>query len=325
MFVDWLLPLVYNDVDKKDSPEDEGVVTVELRELRALQIAACSRVSYKGDAWYVPSQSSKTTYRVRLGAEVSCTCPDFELRQQPCKHVMAARFTADRERGGKARNPADAVPKRPTYPQAWSTYNLAQSIEKHRLQVLLHDLCQGITEPPMPWTGRKPHSAKDSIFAMCLKIYTMLSARRFNCDLQDAHEKGHLSRPIPGMKTPHFFEYAWLTPILEELVVRSSLPLRAVETEFAVDSSGFTASRFTRWYDVKHGVQKEVQDWVKVHICTGVKTNVVTAVVIKDKDAADSPQLPELVDKTAENFTIKEVSADKGYSSVANHEARYCQ
>lgn len=31
--------------------------------------------------------------------------------------------------------------------------------------------------------------------------------------------------------------------------------------------------------------------------------------------------LPGLVKKTANNFTIKEVSGDKGYSSLDNHEA----
>jgi len=53
----------------------------------------------------------------------------------------------------------------------------------------------------------------------------------------------------------------------------------------------------------------------------GVKTNVVTAVQILDRNAADMPLLPELVDKTARNFTLGEVSADKGYSSIANHDA----
>ena len=65
----------------------------------------------------------------------------------------------------------------------------------------------------------------------------------------------------------------------------------------------------------------EKADWVKAHVMCGVKTNVVTAVQILDQHAADGPLLPELVDATARNFYVREVSADKGYSSVANHEA----
>jgi hypothetical protein len=51
------------------------------------------------------------------------------------------------------------------------------------------------------------------------------------------------------------------------------------------------------------------------HLICGVKTNVVTAVEILDKDAGDAPQLPELVKATHKNFTVREVSADKAYTS----------
>ena len=49
---------------------------------------------------------------------------------------------------------------------------------------------------------------------------------------------------------------------------------------------------------------------------TGTKTNIVTAVVIEDKDAADSPQFPKLLEETAKGFTVKEVDADKAYTAV---------
>jgi hypothetical protein len=94
-----------------------------------------------------------------------------------------------------------------------------------------------------------------------------------------------------------------------------------VETDFAIDSSGFGSNRFERWFDAKYGVPRKSCMWVKCHIACGVKTNVVTAVRILDKDAADSPQLPPLVKETAQGFTIGEVSADKAYSGVENFEA----
>ncbi len=45
------------------------------------------------------------------------------------------------------------------------------------------------------------------------------------------------------------------------------------------------------------------------------------AVRILDRDAADGPQFSPLVQETARNFTIGEVSADKAYASLANFEA----
>lgn len=122
-------------------------------------------------------------------------------------------------------------------------------------------------------------------------------------------------------KVNHFLEDPELTPLLRAMSVRSSLPLRAVETEFAVDSSGFSSSKFVRWYDEKYGVERSGHDWVKVHLVCGVKTHVVTAAVIYGRDANDSPLLPELLKTTAENFAVKEMFADKGYLSAANVEA----
>jgi transposase len=40
-----------------------------------------------------------------------------------------------------------------------------------------------------------------------------------------------------------------------------------------------------------------------------------------DKDANDSPLLPGLVNEAIKRFDVKEVSADKAYSSYDNHEA----
>lgn len=87
-----------------------------------------------------------------------------------------------------------------------------------------------------------------------------------------------------------------------------------------MDSSGFSVSRFVRWYDEKYGCERSGHDWVKVHIVCGVNTHVVTAAAIYGRDTGDSPIMPELVDTTKENFTIKEMSADKAYLSVENVE-----
>src|SRR5947207_13068998 len=97
---------------------------------------------------------------------------------------------------------------------------------------------------------------------------------------RDTHAKAYNSH-VPGYNTLFdYLEDAELTPLLHELIRASSLPLKAVETNFAVDSSGFCTSRFTRWFDVKYGAARAQADWVKAHIMTGVLTNVISAVEI---------------------------------------------
>lgn len=297
---------------------------MDLRELKGLEIAARYKITFDGEAWVVPSQSGNGKYKVLLSADGDgCTCEDFQLTGKPCKHVHAARIVRERDHGGKA--PAldtDVVPKKKTYKQDWPSYNLAQAIEKHRFQELLFDLCRGLPAWPerKEKRGRRPHSVRDVVFAAAFKVYSMFSSRRFSCDLADAHEKGYLSKPIPGAKVPAFLENPALTPILQQLIVQSSLPLAAVETTFAPDSTGFSTCRFVRWYDEKYGVTRSGKEWVKAHAMTGVKTNIVTAVVILDKNAGDSPQFPALVNTTAEHFAVKEVPADKAYLSNDNLE-----
>jgi transposase len=297
---------------------------MDMRELKGLEIAARCKVEFKGDAWIVPSQSGQGKYRITLSPEGDrCECDDFQLRQQPCKHIHAARIVRERDGGAKA--PAidtAVVPKRPTYSQDWPAYNLAQSIEKHRFMELLADLCCDLTDPERDAKpGPKPHLTQDAVFAMTYKVYEGFSSRRFASDLRDAHKAGYLSRPIPGPKVCAFLTNPAYAPLLTDLIVRSSLPLRAVETQFAPDSSGFSTGRFVRWYDEKYGVTRSSHDWVKVHLMCGTKTHIVTAVRIEGRDAADCPQFVPLLQTTAEGFKIGEVSADKAYLSVDNVEA----
>jgi transposase len=140
-------------------------------------------------------------------------------------------------------------------------------------------------------------------------------------DLRHAHERGYLSRTVHYNSISKHLELPALTPLLKALIIESSKPLASVEVDFAGDSSGFTTCRFEPWYDHKYGVIRRKHGWVKVHIMTGVKTNIVTAVEIKDKDAQDAPQLPSLVEVTSQNFTMCEVSLDKVYASLDNYAA----
>jgi transposase len=161
---------------------------------------------------------------------------------------------------------------------------------------------------------------RDALFVCLFKVYSTFSARRFASDLREAVRRGHVSREVSCDVVWKYLQKDEVTPILEDLIVRSSLPLRAVELDFAIDSSGFSSSKFEKWLDEKWGVQRSKAEWVKVHLCCGTKTNVVTSVVIGDKNLADCPQFPALTNQTAANFTVREMSADKAYLSADNLE-----
>jgi transposase len=302
---------------------------MDVRQQKAEEIAARAAIT-KGNGYYlVPSQTDGKRHRVVLDSMFpTCSCPDYELREKDCKHILAVRLWLQRQAVDPAtpftpgsREPSPKA-KRPTYPQDWVNYNAAQTNERRHFQGLLHDLCATVPEPPRkPGRGRKPIPMADAVFAAVYKVYSGFSARRFTGELEEAHRRRYVAR------LPHFnsvlnvFDNEAVTPILVDLVRASALPLNEVETKFATDSSGFCTSRFIRWFDVKYGVTREEAEWVKVHIATGVQTNVVTAVEILDKHANDCPQFPALIDATARGFRIAEASADKAYTATANFEA----
>ena len=294
------------------------------REQRGLALAALYRIEQVDGKWLVPSQKGNgTTYEVDPERR-HCDCPDHEQRGVKCKHMFAVEFVQTRERkpdGTETVTRTFKVTERVTYKQDWPNYNRAQTQEKGMFLSILADLCRAIDEPKVKKCGRPSLPLSEVTFACVYKVYGTLSARRFNTDLEEAAERGYIA------KAPHYnvvikhMDDAALASVLKALIVESSRPLAAVETSFAVDSSGFSTSRFVRWFDHKYGKTMEEREWVKAHVACGVKTNVVTAIEILDKDAGDSPQLPALLKTTAQTFKVRELSADAAYSSQANIEA----
>jgi transposase len=161
------------------------------------------------------------------------------------------------------------------------------------------------------------------LFSAAFKVYSTSSARRFMSDLRDAQSKGFITR------APHYnslfrcLESVAVTPIIRDLVTRAAIPLRAVETDFAIDSTGFTSTQLVGlWQEEKYGAHKarREHDWVKVHAVCGVKTNVITAIEATGKNTQDSPYFVQLITNTAEQFNVARVLGDKAYSSYANLE-----
>ena len=298
---------------------------MDARQLKAQVIVGTGKITRGADCYFVPSQSGAERHRVTLeGLFPGCTCPDFELTGQPCKHMLAVRGWLGEQITGC---PADKLPPdtrlpRKNYPRDWPTYNTIQTREKDLFLALLADLCRTVPEPSRKNLRGRPIPLADGIFSACYKVYSGFSARRFTCDLEEARERGHISGRAPHFNSVlNVLDNDAVMPILSELVRKSASPLRQVETQFAVDSSGFSGSRFVKWYDRKYGHVKEEADWVKAHICCGTRTNIIAVAEVLDKNSGDSPQFPGLVQETAKGFRVHEVAADKAYAGVANFDA----
>jgi len=293
------------------------------RQQRGLVIAATSNIQRKGDGWSVPSQSLNGRYTVHLTPEGGrCTCPDFELRRKRCKHLYAVEMVVRRETVTDADGSTtvtETAAVRVTYAQNWPAYNAAQASEKGHFLRLLHDLVAKVPTPEQKGAGRRFLPLSDMLFAAAFKVYSTMSARRFMTDLREAQAAGLIDRAPHYNSLFNVIEREDVTPILHSLIEQSSLPLREVEQDFAVDSTGFGTARFYRYFSEKYGHEQLGRAWVKTHAMVGTKTNIVTAVHISAMHEHDSPQFARLVESTAERFTLREVSADKAYSGRDNY------
>ena len=287
------------------------------RQQRGMAIAATVPIRKNRLGYQIPSQSGNGSYVVSMDDEPFCTCPDFEKRQEPCKHVYAVEFTVQRESDAISGDTGEPEAVQVSLGPSWTAYNLAQTNEQEIFGTLLRELCATVHQPPQG-KGRPCLPVSDMLFAVGLKVYSTMSGRRAMTDFRNAQADGLLST-CPSFSTAfRYMENPVVTPVLKSLIEQSALPLRAVESDFAADASGFSTSVYDRWFDHKWGKEKKQARFLKAHIMCGVNTKIVTAVEVTEANVHDSPPFPGLVAKTAENFAMSEVSADKAYLSRKN-------
>ena len=166
------------------------------RQLRGMAIAARVKIEKNKLGYKVPSQSGSHSYIVNVGDDPFCTCPDFERRDQPCKHVYAVDFTIQREECPED-SPTTPGEYRVTYGQNWSAYNASQVYEQELFGKLLRELCDTVPQPPRG-KGRPRLPLSDMVFAIGTKVYSTMSGRRAMTDLRQAQANEQLD------KTPSF-------------------------------------------------------------------------------------------------------------------------
>lgn len=294
----------------------------EKRKQRGMLIAQTSRIMHRERGGYVvPSQSGAGAYIVRYeNLKPKCECPDFEKRNAMgivCKHCFAVEVFLN-----KKLYPDGTIEitqtVRKTYPQNWTAYNKAQSTQKEMFQKLLYELCDNVDNPVNRGRGRPLMPLSDMVFASALKVFTTFSCRRFITDMKEAKENGYCGNVCSYSTVSNYMRDEQLTPVLLKLIEISARPLKSVESDFAVDSSGFGTSRFDRWFSFKYGKEIDKRMWVKCHLINGVNTHIITGVKVTKAYSHDTIEFRDLINTTARNFDIAEVSADKAYLSYDN-------
>lgn len=208
------------------------------------------------------------------------------------------------------------------YSQDWTAYNKTQTSEFSMFQDILIELLDSLIDTKKPLRqGRPFNDFKEMIFCCIMRTYYGKSSRRSVSFLDYAIAKGYISKKPHFNTVLNYFKDESITPILKYLIEKSGSPLKNVENDFAVDSSGFSTSLFGRWLDIRIQSPGMKRIWKKAHVTSGVRSNIITSIEITPGFYADSPQFKNLVKITSKTFKIREISADKAYSSRQNLQA----
>lgn len=289
---------------------ERGLAIVQGKGKRIKQIVA--------DKYLVPSQTGNGGGYVVDVSAGTCTCPDHETRGCRCKHlwaVLIVRKDVTMPDGSRV-----VTEHKITYSQDWPAYNAAQQDEKSRVETLLRGLCNGIAQPTPKKTGRPPLRLADVIYSATMKTYVGMSGRRATTDIRSCRDRGFIDDAAHYNTIFRYMERPEMTPLLVQLVEQSALPLRAVERQFAIDSTGFGTSTYAHWFQAKHGGgEKRVHKYIKAHAVMGTATHVIATVAATAGTVNDTPMLKPLLERAvAAGFEIGEMSGDKAYLSHEN-------
>lgn len=152
---------------------------------------------------------------------------------------------------------------------------------------------------------------------ICLLIwhkFPNLSSRRAKGFLEFLVKFKIINAKIPCFKTLcNYRENPLISNLLDELIVESSKPLKEIEHDFATDATGIKTKLFSSWYSIRCKKEIRKRDHLTIHVTTGIKSNIVTALNVEIKSGNDNKIFREHVDKTSENFKANEFSGDGKY------------
>lgn len=203
------------------------------------------------------------------------------------------------------------------YVRNWKAFEEAQKNERRWFLELLCRLVDLIELKEEKKRGRPRIPFKDMLKVLTIKTYTGLSARRLNGELEIMKMLGVIKIIPQRTSINDYMRKQEISKIAQSLVLNSASYLKDYETSFAVDSSGFGLPHFDDYSKVR-SIKEKSRSYAKVHIFTGIKTNIVSGIEVTKGREHDSPSFKEVFNQTRDNFKIKEVSGDSAYCSWKN-------
>ncbi len=212
-----------------------------------------------------------------------------------------------------------------TYKQDWPIYEKACSQEKLMFLKILKDAVDHLElDYHYKGNGRPCAYHGDILKSICIKAYHNYSWWRLESELKIARAMGIIEEVHRRSTLANYMQNPKITLLLHKLYKIIAEPLSQVEVHFAADATGISNKYGNqRWMNIRHTKEEEKhrREYSKLHVISGVKTNVICSAKVTKGHVHESPLFKPLLDDTAKIFNIKEVSADAGYLSRDNVKA----
>jgi Transposase DDE domain len=268
------------------------VQTLNMRRLRALQVAATQTITYQGGGVFtVTSQSRRDkVHKVELREDgtVECSCEDWKKRRlSRCKHGEAvvesfARFSQDEVAAWRAghvippmevepgvlgpseehavtmydgaRRRAKVVIDFPEGPKETTRRNQAYATMRTRVPRLLADLCRRFEKVEPAKEGGQPMRHHDRLFCVLYRTFANRSLPDTVSELEYlAHTRRYIGKAPCKNSLCDYVHDPTLTEDLRRMLTRIARKVRDIETMALVDSTGISSTITQDYLDTNRG------------------------------------------------------------------------
>ena len=207
------------------------------------------------------------------------------------------------------------------YKKDEATYNLIQENEIFIFLKFLPLAALFVCKNDTLWKGegRPPCNLRDIVICLAIQQYFGKALRRSMGIIRFVTKAANIAVNIPCFKTlDSYLNNSLMKPYMDKFFEITSKPLSEIEKFFATDSTGETTSTASTWYSIRSGKTIQKRDHVTVHVTTGTKLNIVTALTVNAYEGEDNIIFREHNKRTAKNFDVEEHSGDSKYLCKEN-------
>jgi transposase len=201
----------------------------------------------------------------------------------------------------------------------WSQYNKAQVEELSVVVTLIREFVDSLDVQEAAYrTGRPSKDLKDILKIVLLKAYMNLANRRLISWIYLLYEKLGLQEDVPHFNTVgNYVSDPKVKHYLEELIHKSNAPVKDIDFNLSTDSTGFHSKTTSLWMSVKHLKPIKKKDFVKLHITSRTKTNVIAVATVSSSH--DSPEFREHAKTVKERgYKVGDWCGDSAYLARQN-------